>query len=278
MLLPPVPERLKWGFTPDEKCLAVIRTWQANNTPNATFRWHQLSQTFKSSMFYTYTLFCCTQIAITSLGSFLPATIKGLGYSGVTAQLLTVPVYACAFATTITISFISDKIQRRGLCIALSSTLSLIGYIMLIASDSKSPRTAGTRYAGICLAAAGQFPNANLILAWNAFNTRAFTHRATSSTLIAMIGQAAALAGLQGFDTPPFYVKGNAVVLGVVAVMPPVALGMSWWFGRLNRAKREEEGGREAEEGGKGAWRSWEVIIQILCIRFEWMRGRFGMG
>jgi hypothetical protein len=108
---------------------------------------------------------------------------------------------------------------------------------MPIALDSKSPRTAGTRYAGICLAAAGQFPNANLILAWNAFNTRAFTHRATSSTFIAMIGQAAALAGLQVFDTPPFHVKGNAVVLGVVAVMPPVALGMSWWFWKLNRVR-----------------------------------------
>jgi MFS family permease len=209
VLLPPVPERLKWGFTPHETRLAVVRTWQANNTPNATFRWHQLSQTFKSPMFYTYTLlFCSTQIAITSLGSFLPATIKGLGHSGVTAQLLTVPVYACAFATTISIGFISDKIQRRGLCIALCSTLSLIGYTVLIALDSKSPRTAGTRYAGICLAAAGQFPNANLILAWNAF-----THRATSSTLIAMIGQAAALAGLQGFDTPPFYVKGMRLCL-----------------------------------------------------------------
>lgn len=233
VVLPPVPERVRWGFTKEEKRLLVIRTWEANNTPNATFKWSQVHVTFRDPMFYSFAvIFSACQIALTSLGSFLPAIIKSMQYSSVEAQLMTVPVYACAFVLTIAFGFIADRYGRRGLCIAMSSSFSLLGYIMLIAS--KNP---GVRYAGVCIASAGQYPIPSLSLGWLAFNTRSWTHRVTAGTLVPMIGQAAALAGLQGFDTPPFYLKGNSVALAVVCVMPPVALLTSWYYARENRKK-----------------------------------------
>lgn len=235
LILPAVPERVTWGFTADEKRLAILRTWQANNTPNATFNWNQFGIAFTDPMTYGYViLFSAAQIALGSLSSFLPAVIKGMGYTSIHAQLMSVPVYAAAWATTIGFGILSDKFQRRGFFIAGSATMAMVGYIMLIATK---PSQLAARYTGICLAAAGQFPTTNIILVWNACNTRNFTHRATAGTLVAMIAQAAALGGTQGFDTPPRYLKGNAVVLAVTCIMPPTALGMSWYYNRLNQRK-----------------------------------------
>jgi MFS family permease len=234
--LPPVPERVRWGFSADEKRLAVIRTRSANNTPNATFRWHQVSKTLASPPLYTYAIiFSANQIALNAQSSFLPAIVKGMGYSGSQAQLMTVPIFACAFVTVLAGGFISDRIRRHGYCIAFCSTISIVGYVMLIAS----PKNNTVRYIGACIAAAGQYPITNMVLAWLAFNTRAYTDRATASTLVPMVGQAASLAGLQGFNTPPYYIKGNSVVLAIVCLIPPASIFTSWYYHRLNQRKAD---------------------------------------
>ncbi|KAF2098470.1 MFS general substrate transporter [Rhizodiscina lignyota] len=237
VLLPPVPEKAgRLHFTDDERRLCVVRTWQANNTPNAKFKWSEIPFSIKDPSLYTYTImFSCNQIALSSLSSFLPATIKSLGYSSVDAQLMSVPVYACAFVTTIGFGFASDRWRRRGYWVAFSSSISLLGYVLVIANTHRTR----LRYAGLCIAAAGQFPCTALILSWNAFNTRAYTHRVTAGTIIPTVAQAAALGGLQAFDTPPYYIKGDIVVLAMVALMIPVALVTSWHFARQNRKKEE---------------------------------------
>jgi hypothetical protein len=125
---PPVSERVKWGFTADGKRLGTIRTWRANNTPNATFKWNQVALTFREPTFYSYlVMFCANQLALTALGSFWPAIIQGIDYSGTQAHLTTVPVYACAFVTTLVAAYISDKTRKHGYSTAISSTASLIG-------------------------------------------------------------------------------------------------------------------------------------------------------
>src|ERR1700694_637302 len=49
-----------------------------------------------------------------AISLFLPSIVAGLGYSGPTAQLLTVPVYVCACGVCILMAFFSDRSQRRG--------------------------------------------------------------------------------------------------------------------------------------------------------------------
>jgi MFS family permease len=101
VFLPPVPERLRYGFTSKEKELAVVRTRQANNTPGAKIRWTEVLPAFKHPMLYVYTfLLIVTQVCLSGLSSFLPALVKTMGYTSVKAQLLTVLVYAVAFVTT----------------------------------------------------------------------------------------------------------------------------------------------------------------------------------
>jgi MFS family permease len=225
---------VKWGFTAEEKRMAVIRTWQANNTPNAKVNFRQLLIPFTWPLLYVWViLYACTQIAVTSLSSFLPAIVKGMGYTSVQAQLMTVPVYACAFVSTIAFGWFSDATQKRAPWIIFCSMTSLVGYIMLLADTGSNP----VRYAGVCIAAVGQYPLLPIINVWAAVNSRAFSERVTSGTVIAMIGQAAASAALTGFNTPPYYIKGLWIVFGCVCTTPPVAAFGWWYLSRQNKIK-----------------------------------------
>ncbi|KAK6386016.1 hypothetical protein LTS17_001590 [Exophiala oligosperma] len=233
-LLPTVPERVRWGFTAEEKRLLVIRTWRANNTPNAKFKWKEFIQTFQDPAFWGYVvMYIGCQIGLACLASFLPAVIHDLGYTAVRSQLMTVPIYACAFVGTIGIGYLADKTQKRGLFVLGAACLSLTGYIMLAAI----PHNIAGRYVGLCFIAATQYANASLIQVWLAFNTRKWTNRATAGAFLAMFAQAGALGGLQGFDTKPPYRKGNIIVMVVVIVMIPACIFNMWWFTRQNKLK-----------------------------------------
>lgn len=233
-LLPNVPERVRWGFSSEEKRLLIIRTWRANNTPGAKFNWNQIGITFKDPGLYAYVLmFMACQIGVACLASFLPAVVHDLGYSSVRAQLMTVPIYACGFVGTILLGYLSDKFNRRGICVLSATIVSLIGYGLLAGYREQ----VAPRYAALCLIATAQYANTNLILSWVAFNTRQWTHRATAGACVTMFGQAAALGGLQGFDTEPPYFKGNIIVMiCVVTIIPACSFNM-WYYTRQNKRK-----------------------------------------
>lgn len=236
-ILPPVPEKLRWGFTKEEKRMAVIRTQWANNTPHAKLRWKDVPASFKSPMFVVWTLILtANQISLSGLSSFLPSIIKGMGYSSVHAQLMTVPVYAVAFVSTLVVPYFSDRTSLRGPWVAGLSGISFVGLIMLIATHATS-----TRYAGVCLAALGLYPIVTINLTWIAVNTPVFTHRATLSAAVNVVAQGISVGVLQEFDDPPFYRKGLIIVLCFVALIPFSALAGSFYARRFNAKKPAPE-------------------------------------
>ena len=232
-ILPPVPEKLRWGFNNDEKRLAIIRTQWANNTPHAKIRWKEVPKALKFPMFFVWTfLLMANQIALSGLSSFLPSILKGMGYTSVQAQLMTVPIYAVAFVTTLVFPYFSDKTGVRGPWIAGLSAVSFVGYVMLIASHANH-----VRYAGAVLAAFGLYPIVMVLLTWIAVNTPIFTHRATLSAAVNVVAQGVSVGVLQAFDDPPFYRKGLIIVLCFVALMPFAALAGSFYAKRFNARK-----------------------------------------
>lgn len=84
---------------------------------------------------------------------FTPTIISGLGYSGTTANLLSVPPYAVAAVATVTIGLIADRTQQRGLCNIGMSLFGIVGFAMLIGSADP-----GIQYAGVYLGALGIYP------------------------------------------------------------------------------------------------------------------------
>lgn len=54
LLLPPVPERVRWMFGPAEKEIAIRRSKQAFNTPHTGVKVHQLIAVLKDRKIWCY--------------------------------------------------------------------------------------------------------------------------------------------------------------------------------------------------------------------------------
>jgi|SRR5690242_6902840 len=90
---------------------------------------------------------CC---AITDNGdsigysTFLPTIIRGLGtWTAQEVQLLTIPCYFLGAAMYMTVAYLSDKTQKRGMFCVIFGIVSLVGYVILL-----SPTPAGVHYFG----------------------------------------------------------------------------------------------------------------------------------
>ena len=156
----------------------------SDSTANQSFTWKEVSNAFTDIKVYLYALgFHTMSLPLYTLSLFFPSIIKGLSYSSAQAQLLTIPPYAIAFVLTITLAVLSAKYGRRAPFILGSSSLAIIGYIILL-----SQHRPGVSYLGTIFAAAGIYPSVALVLAWPANNVSGQTKRAIANALQISIG------------------------------------------------------------------------------------------
>lgn len=161
-----------------------------------------------------------------------------MGYTSAQSQLLTIPPYAVATMFTIFWAILSEKYARRGLFIIITSSVAIIGYIILLAN--KDPRARpGVSYVGTFFAAIGIYPSVALVLCWPAINVSGQTKRATANAMQISIGNLGAVIGTQLYrpNTSPRYVLGHSFALGYL-IMNVVVVGTLWWI--LNKENREK--------------------------------------
>jgi cyanate permease len=104
--------------------------------------------------------FSCN-VSYSSLPVFLPTILEDMGFTAVNAQGLEAPPFFLSFLVTIFSTWVADKLEQRGLVIALLSTVGAVGYVIIAAAES-----VGVRYFGVFLAASGVFPAIGNILSW----------------------------------------------------------------------------------------------------------------
>ena len=113
------------------------------------FSWDKVASAFKDPKMYLHAgMEFSVSLSLFSFMTFLPAIIRGLGYTSVHAQLMTVPVYVWATVSYLMVAFGSDKVGLRspfmfGACLAL-----VVGYIMNIASEALAVRLAAVFVLG----------------------------------------------------------------------------------------------------------------------------------
>lgn len=103
--------------------------------------------------------------ALYAFSLFLPTIIAALGYTGTTANLLSVPPYAAAAVLTVFIGWLADRTQRRGWCNVGISLIGIAGFSMLLGSTRP-----GVKYAGTFLGAMGIYPCVSNTVTWSANN------------------------------------------------------------------------------------------------------------
>ncbi|CAG5141296.1 uncharacterized protein ALTATR162_LOCUS907 [Alternaria atra] len=156
-------------------------------------------------------------VGSSTLSYFYPTLMTGLGYTDtVTAQYMTVPIYAVAFVCTAVTTYFADSISNhRGLVIASWLGFSLITSILVcVIYDFKA------RYALLVLMAAGLWSSnaVSLSFASATFGSMQPEVRAIAIALVNAMGNLAQIYGAYLFpsDDKPKYLMGFGVISGML--------------------------------------------------------------
>lgn len=155
------------------------------------FKWSSVLDAFSDHLVWAYAfLFHGFSFVLYSLSLFLPTIIAGLGFQTWQAQLMTVPPNVLASFSIWTTVYFSSKYNVRAPFIIGAAIVSIIGYILLIASTSP-----GVQYFGVHLAAAGVYTGNSLLLSWPGENVSGQAKRAVAVALQISVGDIGAIAG-----------------------------------------------------------------------------------
>ncbi|KAF2112478.1 pantothenate transporter liz1 [Lophiotrema nucula] len=157
--------------------------------------------------------------ALYAFSLFLPSIIAQLGYTSTTANLLSVPPYAGAAILTVTVGYIADRTQQRGLCNIATSLLGIIGFSMLLGSGH-----APVQYAGTFLGALGIYPCVANTISWAANNVEGVYKRGVTLGFVIGWGNLNGVVSSNIYRArdKPRYKPGHAVVLAYMVL---------WLFG-----------------------------------------------
>ncbi|KAB5572170.1 major facilitator superfamily domain-containing protein [Coniochaeta sp. 2T2.1] len=181
-------------------------------------------------------------VMLYGFSTFLPTIIKGINPTAKTAviQAMTIPCYMLGAITYLVVGYLSDRQQKRGVYVALTGSISIVGYVLLMAGKNYA-----TRYAGCFLVAMGMFAVIGLPLAWLPSHTPRYGKRSTTIALQAAIGNSAGIMSsfLYPAKQAPNYTKGHAITLSMVAygVLSFVFMWAYYTYMNKRRAEGKED-------------------------------------
>ncbi|EXJ93026.1 hypothetical protein A1O3_01582 [Capronia epimyces CBS 606.96] len=223
-------------LTDDERAFIHQRLRDDSDaTHDEGFAWRNVRKAFTDVKVFLYAFgFHTLSLPLYTLSLFMPSIITSLGYTSAQAQLMTIPPYAIAFILTVTLALLSERYRLRTPFILASSSLAVLGYILLL-SDHRP----GVSYLGTIFAAAGIYPAVALTLAWPANNVSGQTKRAIANALQISIGNLGAVLGTQLYrtETAPRYYLGHSFALGYLIANIVVTITLWWTLRRENRRK-----------------------------------------
>ena len=170
--------------------------------------------------------------------SFQPTILTQLGYKASAAQVHTIPVFMVAFALSITVAWISDRLQHRyGFCM-LGITICMVGWAIELAQANP----VGARYFGMFAITAGVYILMPVLVVWNLNNLGTGYRRVIGAAFQIGGGNCAALVSSNVFISShaPKYPEGFGVgfTLNVMAGVCCTAL----FFGLRAENRRRDQG------------------------------------
>lgn len=249
-------------LTEEEKLVAARRLQHdshagtgdhARSVEQESFNWHWVKMAMLNwNTLLLSLLFFALITPIYSFSLFLPTIIKGMGYTAVNANLLTVPPNACAVVTVLITGYLSDRVGMRGPFMLIGLALAACGYIMLI-----STANIHVQYGGTFLVASGIFPCSPLVMGWLANNLAPHYVRATGTGAQIAFANLAAFVATFTYLTPdaPRYITGHAINLGMMGFGMVLTVTTMLYCRMENKTRAK--GGRDqrvVQAGSEGEW------------------------
>ncbi|KAK7957766.1 transporter [Apiospora saccharicola] len=105
-------------------------------------------------------------LPVTAFTTFLPLVVKGMGYSGNDATLMSAPPFVAGVVGLLLIVRSSDRFRERSLHTVFGMFLGVVGCVVMAVSDRNALRYG---FAYVCMA--GVFVGGPLLAVWLAGNT-----------------------------------------------------------------------------------------------------------
>lgn len=267
--IPDAPSSARW-LKPRERKIASLRMRKeaAANTVSEKagaqstiprhkrkFKWREVFNTLKDPKSYlTAGMFFCCNVAFSSMPVFLPTIVNSMGFSATASQGLAAPPFLFAFVVVLATALISDRIRSRSIPMMFHALLALTGYILatLTGIFHSGPML---RYLATFPICAGFFSAVTIVITWTINNQASDEGKGTGMAILNVIGQMGPLLGTRLYpdSDKPYFVTGNAVCAGAMAIVFILALALRLVLKRENRKRlvgwRDVEG--EALVGGK---------------------------
>ncbi|KAH3904308.1 hypothetical protein HBH56_236400 [Parastagonospora nodorum] len=166
-----------WFLDADERLFAVSRITKDNADYTPAFNSNgiledQLTrrdvvETAKDwKTWYVLAFNICASVPNQTFSVFLPLVVRGLGYSSIQANLMSVPPYICGAIGLFLFALSSDHRKERGYHIVVGILISLVGLIVVVTCHSNR-----VKYAGLCILLFGSYIAAPLTMVWLSGNT-----------------------------------------------------------------------------------------------------------
>ncbi|KZT53031.1 MFS general substrate transporter [Calocera cornea HHB12733] len=242
-------------FTLEEKELVAkrMRRGQAPEAPRSLSWKHVRMAAIDWKIYVEGVVYFGLNVALSSLGGFLPTIIAGMGYSNATAQLLTVPPYAVGAVVLLCTVFLSDKYQNRGIPVATATAIGGTGYLILCVID---PAQLHVRYFCTFLICIGTYTTIPLTVCWFPFNMGEFfpvfqclknihqtsgseSKRSCGIPIFQSLGQCGSILGSYIFPAAegPRYIKGFALTCALFYLASISAAVLSSYFHFENKRR-----------------------------------------
>lgn len=205
------------SFLSPEDRLRVVRRLKMDNQASASAEDFNMAYAYASLKDWKTYAFAVIYMgadgALYAFSLFLPSILRELGYSATTANLLSVPPYACGAALTVLVGWYADRSQHRGWCNVGVSLFGVLGFALLTGTTNP-----GLKYAATFLGALGIYPCIANTIVWTSNNTEGVYKRGI--TLGIVIGW----GNLNGVMSSNIYQSRDAVSDFLLAVF-----GLGTW-------------------------------------------------
>ena len=181
------------------------------------------------------TLKLSNTIVLNSLAYFTPTIVAHLGFTSITAQLMTVPPWVIGYIVSLGLVYSADRFNARGIHVACATFLSGAGFLAcyLLPADAYAQR-----YGCLYLIACGAFPSASPMVGWvtcNVPSQRTMGLAAAINNATVGTGSIISVWIWPASNAAKNYPKGNIVCAAASFVTTAIATVLRIHYGRLNK-------------------------------------------
>ncbi|KAI1380204.1 putative MFS transporter [Hypoxylon crocopeplum] len=249
------PETARW-LTQEEKTLAVARVKSERLDQTAVIdkaNGRRLWLGFWNPVVLaTAFIFLLNNITVQGLAFFTPTIVSSIypTYSTVQKQLYTVPPYVVGAVFEVVFPLLSWRTDKRQIFIVFTAPLTMMGYIMFLASTDTKVRYAATFFTAISCFAVGALSNAQV--AAQVISDSARSMSLATNMMLGNVGGLVATWSYLSWDGPDYPI-GNGLNLAASSTLLLVATAVLLWMNADNKRRdtldvaKELEGFTQAE-------------------------------